>query len=149
MVELLMIRCPNCGAVNRVPRDKIEAGLSPACGKCHQRLPAHSKPVTVTDATFSVEVERSPIPVVLDVWAPWCGPCRMLAPTLDQLASEMAGKVKFAKLNSDENPGTAARFNVTGLPTLLVLKGGQTVDRMVGLLPKNEIARRLQRVAGV
>jgi thioredoxin 2 len=147
MADALMIRCPNCGATNRVPQSKLATGLAAVCGKCHQPLPVSTKPVTVTDATFSAEVERSPIPVVVDVWAPWCGPCRMLAPTLDQLAAEMAGKVKFAKLNSDENPGTAARFNVTGLPTLLVLKGGQTVDRMVGLLPKSEIAKRLQTVA--
>ena len=72
----------------------------------------HNEPVTVTDATFAAEVERSPLPVVVDMWAPWCGPCRMIAPVIDELASEMAGRVRFAKLNVDENPATAARFNV-------------------------------------
>jgi thioredoxin 2 len=146
MAQALMLRCPSCGAVNRVPPHKLKAGLSPVCGKCRAALPADGKPVKVTDATFAAEVERSPIPVVVDVWAPWCGPCRMLAPTLDQLAAELAGQIKIAKLDSDENPRTAGRFNVTGLPTLLVFKGGQMVDRMVGLVPKAQISERLQHV---
>jgi len=104
------------------------------------------KPVTVTDATFSSEVERSPLPVLVDMWAPWCRPCHMIAPVIDQLASEMAGRVRFAKLNVDENPATAARFDARSIPTLLVFKGGQEVDRLVGVQPKAEIARRLERV---
>jgi thioredoxin 2 len=146
MPETQLIRCPSCGAINRVPQEKIQQGLSPVCGRCKTPLATDSKPVTVTDATFAAEVERSPLPVLLDLWAPWCGPCRMLAPAIDELASEMAGRVRFAKLNVDENPATAARFNVESIPTLLVLKEGREVDRIVGLRPKAEIARRLERV---
>jgi thioredoxin len=83
---------------------------------------------------------------VLDLWAPWCGPCRMLAPMMVELAEEMAGRVRVAKLNVDENPATAARFNVSSIPTLLVLKKGQEIDRIVGVQPKSEIARRLQQI---
>jgi thioredoxin len=101
--------------------------------------------VTVSDATFSAEVERSPLPVLLDMWAPWCGPCRMVAPVIDELATEMAGRVRVAKLNVDENPATASRFGVSSIPTLLVLQGGREVDRLVGVQPKSEIARRLQQ----
>jgi thioredoxin 2 len=147
MAETQLIRCPSCGATNRVPQEKIEQGLAPVCGRCKTPLPVHPGPVTVTDATFPAEVERSPLPVVLDLWAPWCGPCRMMAPVIDELASEMAGRVRFAKLNVDENPATAARFHVSSIPTLLVLKAGREVDRIVGVHPKAELARRLQRLA--
>jgi thioredoxin 2 len=146
MSESLLIRCPSCGAANRVPQEKIAGGLAPVCGRCKTPLPVNLKPVTVTDATFTVEVERSPLPVLLDMWAPWCGPCRMIAPTIDELASDMAGRVRFAKLNVDENPATARRYKVGSIPTLLVLKGGQEIDRIVGVQPKAEIARRLARV---
>jgi thioredoxin len=83
---------------------------------------------------------------LLDLWAPWCGPCRTLAPILDEVAAEMAGRVRVAKLNVDENPITAGRFGVRGIPTLLAFKGGREVDRIVGLQPKTEIVRRLERL---
>ena len=104
MAETQLIRCPSCGQTNRVPMDKVASGLTPVCGRCKTRMPIESKPVTVSDATFSAEVERSPLPVLVDMWAPWCGPCRMIAPMIDELASDMAGRVRFAKLNIDENP---------------------------------------------
>ena len=97
-------------------------------------------------STTAREVERWPLPVVLDLWAPWCGPCRMLAPVIDRLASEMAGRVRFAKLNVDENPLTAARFDLRSIPTLLLFKGGREADRIVGVQPKSEISRRLERL---
>jgi len=146
--ETLVIRCPACGVANRVPRDKIDKGLEPVCGRCKTSLPVsiETRPVTVTDATFSAEVERSPVPVLVDAWAAWCGPCKMIAPIIDELAAEMAGRVRVAKLNVDENPMTAARFNLRSIPTLLLFKGGREADRIVGVQPKSEISRRLERL---
>jgi len=150
------IKCPKCGAVNRVDPEKIARGEAPVCGRCKTALPvdqatttpepfADARPITVTDDTFAEQVERSPLPVLLDLWAPWCAPCRALAPTLDQLASEMSGKVRIAKINIDENQKTALRFNASSIPLLLVLKQGREVDRLVGVQPKAVIAARLAK----
>src|SRR5262245_13247976 len=147
MADAQLIRCPSCGAMNRVPMDKVAPHLQPVCGRCKTVLAVDAKPLIVTDATFAADVERSPIPVLLDMWAPWCGPCRTIAPMIEQLAKEMAGRVRVAKLNVDENPNTASRFRVMSIPTLLVLRGGQELERMVGVQPKNEIIKRLERVA--
>ena len=143
-----LIHCARCGATNRVPLEKIQAGLKPVCGKCKSPLSISSQPLTVTDATFAAEVEHSDLPVLLDLWAPWCGPCRMIAPVLDDLAKEMSGRVRIAKLNIDENPETTRRFNVQSIPMLLVMKAGREVDRIIGVQPKTEIVRRLERAVG-
>jgi len=145
MAEALMVGCPACGATNRVPREKIEQGLEPVCGRCKARLPVSGRPQTVTDASFSADVERSALPVLVDAWAPWCGPCRMIAPVIDELATEMVGRVRVVKLNVDENPRIAARFDLRSIPTLLVLREGREVDRLVGVQPKHEIVRRLEK----
>ncbi|MFY9611553.1 MAG: thioredoxin [Blastocatellia bacterium] len=142
--ETQVIACSSCGAKNRVPLSKVQAGLEPVCGKCKQPLSVSTHPVTVTDANFAEEVERSPLPVLLDMWAEWCGPCRMIAPSIEQLAGELAGRVRVAKLNIDENPATPSRLGVRSIPTLLVLKDGREIDRLVGAMPKQEILRRLQ-----
>ncbi len=141
-----LIRCASCGATNRAPREKIEQGLKPVCGKCKKPLSLVRHPLNVTDATFSTEVERSPLPALVDMWAPWCGPCKAIAPIIEDLAEEMAGRLLVAKLNVDENPFTANRYNVRSIPALLVLQSGMEVDRIVGAAPKSEILRRLQRV---
>jgi thioredoxin len=109
-------------------------------------LPASAAaPLTVTDATFAAEVEQSPLPVLVDAWAAWCGPCRTIAPIVDELAAELAGQVRVAKLNVDENPATAGRFDIRSIPTLLVIAGGREVDRIVGVQPKHAIRARLER----
>jgi thioredoxin 2 len=139
-----LVKCPACGATNRLP--PVQAGRKAVCGKCRTPLQFPSAPVHITDATFADQIEKSALPVLLDLWADWCGPCHMLAPTIDQLSSELAGRVTVAKLNIDENPATASRFGVRSIPTLLVLKNGREVDRLVGVQPKQEIMRRLAGV---
>jgi thioredoxin 2 len=145
MAEAVMIKCPTCAASNRVPRDKIEEAQKPKCGRCKNPLPIRLEPLTVTDGTFAADVEGSIMPVLVDAWAAWCGPCRMIAPVVEELATEMIGRARIAKLNVDENPQTASRFNLRSIPTLLVVKSGREVDRIIGVQPKQEILRRLER----
>jgi len=150
--EAVTIRCPQCGAVNRIKQEQTDKGMNPVCGRCKAPLAADGaagaggdgKPITVTDASFVAEVERSPVPVLVDFWAPWCPPCRMIAPAIDELAGEMAGRVRVAKLNIDDNQATAQRFRVASIPTLIVFKDGREVDRIVGAQPKQAIAERLR-----
>ena len=140
-----LVKCPSCGTTNRRPPP--QSGRKVVCGKCKTPL-TDPGPIEVTDGTFADQVERSSLPVLLDLWADWCGPCHMLAPTIDQLSRELEGRVKVAKLNIDENPFTANRFGVRSIPTLLVLKSGLEIDRLVGVQPKEEITRRLERLIG-
>jgi thioredoxin 2 len=148
MADAALVRCTKCGATNRVPREKVAQGLSPKCGRCHAPLSvADGGPVTVTDASFAEVVERSPLPVLLDAWASWCAPCRMVAPVIEELARELAGRVRVGKLDVDANPLVASRFGIRSIPTLLIMSGGREVDRIVGVVPKEEIVRRLAQVA--
>ena len=137
-----LIQCSKCGATNRVQAGAAQKAI---CGRCKMPLRAEQiKPVIVTDANFAAEVEKSPLPVLLDLWAAWCGPCRMIAPVIEQLAAELAGKARVGKLDVDKNPQTAARFQARSIPTLLILKNGREVDRLIGAHPKEAILRRMQ-----
>lgn len=138
-----LIQCHSCGATNRVSDEKIKDETRAICGRCKNPLSITSGPLVVTDANFSNVVELSALPVLLDMWAEWCGPCHMLAPVIEQLSEELNGRVVVAKLNVDENPRTAGRFNVRSIPTLLMLKNGREIDRIVGVQPKSEILRQL------
>lgn len=143
--DSLVLRCDRCGANNRVPQEKLAQGLAPKCGRCKAPLPTAAGPLVVTDASFATDVERSPLPVLLDAWAAWCGPCRMIAPSVDELARELAGQVRVAKLNVDDNPRTAQRFDIRSIPTLLVMMGGREIGRIMGALPKAAIREQLER----
>jgi len=122
-------------------------GLRPVCGHCRKTLAVDASPVTVTDQSFATEVLGFPRPVLVDLWAAWCAPCRMIAPTLEEIAGEMMGRVRIAKLNVDENPGTHAALRVSGIPTLVMFKDGHEIDRMVGALPPPQLRAWVEKFA--
>src|SRR6516165_10535377 len=124
-----LVKCPHCGRRNRVP---AAAAGTPRCGHCHQPLPWI---VDATDGTFTEVAEQASVPVLVDLWAPWCGPCRMVSPALEQLATEMAGRLKLVKVNVDTSPRVSQRFDAQAIPTLLLLRGGQVAARQIGAAP--------------
>ena len=146
-----IVACGNCGVKNRVDEARLAAGEA-KCGRCGEKLVAHGRedsiPVTISDQTFEREVlQAKGRPILVDCWAPWCGPCRTIAPVLDQLAAESQGRYRITKLNVDENPQTASRFQIASIPTMLIFKDGKLIDRLVGAQPKPAIAERLRVAA--
>ena len=123
------VTCPNCGKRNRVP---AVAASVPKCGNCHQPLPWIAE---AGDDDFAEVAERSPVPALVDLWATWCGPCRMVSPALERLATERAGDVKLVKVDVDASPQTSQRFEVRAVPTLMVLRNGQVLARQAGAAP--------------
>jgi thioredoxin 2 len=124
-----VVVCPNCGTRNRVP---AVADGAPRCGSCRRSLPWV---IDTSDADFSAVADESTIPVLVDVWAPWCGPCRMVSPALEQLATELAGTLKLVKVNADEAPEVSRRFEVQAIPTLVLMHHGRVVDKQIGAAP--------------
>ncbi|HKO97190.1 MAG TPA: thioredoxin [Pyrinomonadaceae bacterium] len=146
---MAIVTCSSCGTRNRVVASKSEA-MQPRCGKCGQPLKvasASAEPLVVTDESFQRDVLGAPGLVLLDCWAPWCGPCRMVGPIMDQLARESDGRYRIAKLNVDENPRTASQFQIQSIPTMLLFKDGKLIDRLIGAQPKQAIADKLAKAA--
>jgi thioredoxin len=150
-----VIDCAKCSAKNRVDENRL-ADSEAKCGRCGAKLEAGAekgagnggamKPQIITDASFQQEVlGASGPPMLVDCWAPWCGPCRIVGPIMDQLAAEADGRYRIAKLNVDENPMTASRYQIASIPTMLIFKNGALIDRIVGAQPKQAIAERLNR----
>lgn len=104
-----------------------------------------SAAASVTDSNFKQEVLESDVPVLVDFWAPWCGPCRMVAPVVDEIADQYAGQIKVVKVNTDENPSVASQYGIRSIPTLMIFKGGQRVDMVVGAVPKTTLASTLEK----
>jgi len=133
---LSMLICPHCGKKNKI---RPSARGAPHCGNCGEALPWL---VNATDQTFDIEAKAAPA-VVVDLWAPWCGPCRIVGPILEDLSKEFAGRLKVVKVNVDDNPATAQRFQAFSIPTMVVMKDGKVVDRIVGAMPKPALSARL------
>lgn len=138
MQKSTTVECDNCGARNRVPA--VGEG-SPRCGKCRTPL---RWVVGTTDEEFHAVADESSLPVLIDVWAPWCGPCRMVSPALEKLAGELAGKLKLVKVNADDNPEVSRRFEVQSIPTLVLLIRGKVVDKQIGALPQQRLRSWLE-----
>lgn len=131
MSESKHIVCPHCHAVNRVPTEKLAA--QPACGKCKQSLfTAH--PVALDDSNFAQHIARSDIPVLVDFWAPWCAPCRMMAPAFEQAAQRLEPDIRLAKLDTEASQRIAAQYNIRSIPTLALFKGGKEIARQAGAM---------------
>jgi len=138
MSDSLHLVCPHCHTVNRVAAAKLE--LAPNCGRCHRPLfSAH--PVELTAASFATHIERNDIPVLVDFWAPWCGPCKMMAPQFVQAAGMLEPRVRLAKLDTEAEPALGAQYNIRSIPTLALFKGGREVARQAGAMTAQEIVR--------
>ena len=138
MAEPLLVACPHCSSLNRVPAARL--GESPDCGKCHRPLFTGS-PLALDAAGFALHVDRSQLPVLVDLWAPWCGPCRMMAPHFEQAAAQLEPQVRLAKVDTEAEPSLGGRFDIRSIPTLALFAGGREVARQAGAMGAADIVR--------
>ena len=144
MAESLVFRCDQCGAFNRSGL-LIVPGREPTCGKCKAPLVTTGVPTHLAPGTFEVARSVAPVPLLVDFWAPWCGPCKAMAPALEQLGRDLAGRVVVTKLNTDDDPGPSQALGIRGIPTLILFRGGREVDRLVGAQPLPQLRTFVER----
>ena len=137
-VQKMHLVCPQCNATNRVPSDKLQAELN--CGSCHASL-LHAHPDNLGEAAFNAQLAKSDLPMVVDFWAPWCGPCRAMAPAYEKVSHDMHGKARFVKVNTEDEQGLAVKFNIRSIPTLAVFAGGREIARQPGAMSAPDVAR--------
>ncbi|MCK5541809.1 MAG: thioredoxin TrxC [Desulfobacterales bacterium] len=144
--DSLILGCLECGTKNRIPLSRMDE--SPKCGKCGALLSTDiiSQPVDVVDNTFDKVVLGSVLPVLVDCWAPWCGPCKAVGPVLDELAVKYKGRLIIAKVNVDENPRIGSKYSISSIPTMLLVKKGKVIDQVVGALPKADLETQIARI---
>ncbi len=136
------IVCPHCGAVNRIPEGRLEE--SPRCGSCHQPL-LEGRPFDLTADTFARQIGRNDIPVVVDFWAPWCAPCRTMAPAFAQAAAELRSRARFAKVNTEQEQTLAGQYGIRSIPTLVLFKNGREADRLSGALDASRLRQWVEQ----
>ena len=142
MAEYKHVVCPHCQGINRVPEDRLTEG--PKCGVCSRPL-FDGSPVELNQATFGKHVQKNDIPVLVDFWAPWCGPCKMMAPVFARTAAQLSPRVRFAKVNTEEERALAMEYNIRSIPTLALFRNGREVDRVAGALDQSSLVRWVQQ----
>ncbi len=141
MSNPIHIVCPHCNAVNRIPAERLED--QPNCGKCKKPL-FTARPMDLTSLNFPVHINRNELPVVVDFWAPWCGPCKMMAPAFAQAAAELEPRVRLAKVDTEQEQVLAGQFGIRSIPTLVIFKGGEEIARQPGAMSAADIVRWIQ-----
>lgn len=139
-MSAIHVVCPHCGGINRLPSERL--GENPSCGKCHKPV-LDGVPVNLASTSFDRFISKNDLPVVVDFWAAWCGPCKMMAPVFSQVSSEMATKFRFAKVDTEQAQDIAARYNIRSIPTMMMFKNGKEIDRVAGAMDQSGLKRWL------